>query len=804
MDASDEADLGRLRSAARIYGIGVFDHDHRSGALHVSPQVHALCGTDPDMAPAFDRFLAAVHPQDREVVVRAIANAHRPQGDGVLDIEHRVVHPNGELHWIGLRSRTTFEGEGAQRKAVRTLGAMIDASEGKQREEALHRRDRRLREAVRAAGIGIFDHDHRTGRIYWSAEQRANFGWEANVEVTLERMLAQVHPDDRAKVRSAVERSHDPSGDGLFDVDHRVVRPDGTVRWLRSRARTMFDGPPGARRRAHTIGVVLDITDQVAAAEAIRRVASELEQRVDERTAELRAQGRRHDAILETAIDGFFAADADGRIVETNPAYCRLLGYSRAELLQMTVDQIDARDGAAGMRVHLARVIREGHDRFEARRRRKDGAVIEVEVSANTVDLGGQRLVFAFVRDISGRKAAEQALRAAKEEAERANRAKSEFLSRMSHELRTPLNAVLGFGQLLELDGGAKERTYSREIVRAGRHLLALIDDMLDLARIEAGRLALSLEPVAVEPLLSECLALVRAQAQARRIRLPDVPDSCAVVVLADRTRLKQIVLNLLSNAIKFNPEQGEVVIACERDAEAPRPWVRISVTDRGPGLTAEEQQRIFVAFERLGADRRGIEGTGIGLALSRRLAETMNATMGVDSVPGAGSTFWLTLPLAAATGDGADAAARSDAASNPPGVRAAAGDPVDVLCIEDNPASLRLLEHVLAGRGGVRLLSAVAPGPGLELARARRPALILLDIHLPDLDGYAVMKCLREDEATRHIPVVALSANAMPGDIERGKVAGFVDYLTKPLSVARLMEVIDRILRARNAAGRD
>ncbi len=804
MNRNEEHDFDRLRLAAQVHGIGVFDLDHRTGAVYWSPQMHALCGTDPDSVPTIERWLAAVHAHDRDLLDKAVSKALAADGDGILQIEHRVVHPNGALRRLELRAQTSFEGEGADRRPARTLGTMIDVTDRKQREEALLHMGQRLREAVRVSGIGIFEHDHSAGRTYWSAEQRANYGWDPDEEVTLEKFMAQIHPDDRGQELATIRHANDPSGDGLFDNERRIVRRDGAIRWMRTRGRTTFDGPPGARRPVRTIGAVLDITDQRVAEAAMRRTNLELGQRVEERTAELAALSRRNERILEAAIDGFFVADAEGRIVEANPAYCRMFGWSRDELLHMTVAQLDADQDAGPMGGHLDRVIREGHDRFEAKRRCKDGTIIDVEVSASTIDANGRSSIIAFVRDISERKTAERALRAAKDEAERANRAKSDFLSRMSHELRTPLNAVLGFGQLLELEAGANEKRYSREIVRAGRHLLDLINEVLDLARIEAGALAVNPERVALEPLLLECLALVRPQADARGTWLPEALGSCAVEVMADRIRLKQVMLNLLSNAIKFGKERGVVEVSCECDAEPLRPWVRIRVTDSGEGLSVEQRARLFVPFERLGADARGIEGTGIGLALSKRLAEMMDGAIGVDSAPGAGCTFWVRLPMAAAAGGDAPVPAESGAVLRAPRAAAGAASRVDVLCIEDNPTSLRLVEHVLARRSDVRLLSAIAPGLGLELARARRPALILLDINLPDMDGWAVMKCLRENEATRDIPVVALSASAMPGDVERGKAAGFVDYLTKPLSVAGLMEVVDRIVRAREPPGRE
>lgn len=384
-----------------------------------------------------------------------------------------------------------------------------------------------------------------------------------------------------------------------------------------------------------------------------------------------------------------------------------------------------------------------------------------VEVSVSEVQLAGEPLLFAFVRDLTQRLAQTRQLQAAQEDAERANLAKSEFLSRMNHGLRTPLNAILGFGQLLGLSATAEQAVHVREIVAAGRHLLTLIDEVLDLARVESGQLSVSPDAVALLPLLHECLKLVRPQADARGVQLLQPPGTCHV--RADRTRLKQVLLNLLSNAVKYNRALGSVSVACV--AESGR--VSIRVSDTGAGLTAEQCARLFVPFERLDAEARQIQGAGIGLALTKRLVGLMGGTVGVESTPGVGSTFWVRLALAAPpVGDAL-------AESPPPVATAADGAaPREVLCIEDNPANLRLIEGIFATRRDIRLLTAIAPGLRLELARVHRPALILLDIGLPDKDGFAVLECLRRSEATRGIPVVAVSANAMPRDVERAKAA--------------------------------
>ena len=397
--------------------------------------------------------------------------------------------------------------------------------------------------------------------------------------------------------------------------------------------------------------------------------------------------------------------------------------------------------------------------------------------------------------EVEVRRNTEVALREAKDHAEHASQAKTSFLSSMSHELRTPLNAILGFGQLLELGGGSlsgSERSgYVHEIISAGHHLLDLINDLLDLVRIESGVIALSIEPVALDGLLDECLMLLGPVAAKRDIDLRADYRLGAVhpVVNADRVRLKQALLNLISNAIKYNREKGEVhvtLVPLEPDR------LQIRVRDNGPGIPEARQGELFMAFNRLGAESSGIEGTGIGLVITRQLVERMGGYIGFESTPGIGSTFWVEMPLSArleADPVRVPDVAGVDAEPLPTAVQKT------VLYIEDNPANLRLMRKTLSRRHDIALLDAHDAMLGLQLVEARPPHLILLDIQLSGMDGYTLLRKLRSNPETANIPVVAVSANAMPGDVRRGIEAGFDDYLVKPLQLDRLFEVLDRVL---------
>jgi signal transduction histidine kinase/CheY-like chemotaxis protein len=418
---------------------------------------------------------------------------------------------------------------------------------------------------------------------------------------------------------------------------------------------------------------------------------------------------------------------------------------------------------------------------FESRCLRQDGSLVHVLWSLSWSQ--ADQKLFVVAHDISERAEANELLRKAEAEANRANRAKSEFLSRMSHELRTPMNAILGFAQLLEMDDlSAQQRDGLDHILRGGRHLLDLINEVLDISRIEAGRLSLSLEPVEVSEILKESFDLVQPLARQREIRLNGPIGPSCTYVLGDRQRLKQVLLNLISNAIKYNRLNGIVTVTCECREDR----MRISIADTGMGIPAEKISQLFIPFERLGAEQSAIEGTGLGLALAKRLVEAMDGTLGVESTVDQGSIFWLDLPITQSPVH----LALTDMPIQP---RIEHPNNHTVLYIEDNLSNLHLVERLLEHRPSLSLIVANSGAAGLEMVRQHHPDLVLLDLNLPDMDGHDVMLQIRGRNP--RIPVVVLSADATARQKNKLKEAGAFAYLTKPVDVKRFFELLDRAI---------
>ncbi len=516
---------------------------------------------------------------------------------------------------------------------------------------------------------------------------------------------------------------------------------------------------------------------------------------------------------LNSIGDAVITTDAEGRVIRLNPVAEQLIGWLQAEATGRPVSEVfhilnqETRQPSKipvmetlalgtiqGLANHTLLVARDGKECSIADScapiRNRDGQVI------------GAVLVF---RNVTEEYAVQQALRdrgieleSAKSVAEKANLAKSDFLSSMSHELRTPLNAILGFAQLLETGAPPPTPAQKRnieQILKGGWYLLELVNEILDLALIEAGRVTLSGEPVSLLEIMLECRAMIEPMAQKRGIGMTFLHFDLPYHVKADRTRLKQVMINLLVNAVKYNQSGGSVTVEC-----APRPpdLLRISVRDTGVGMSPEQLMQLFQPFNRMGKEATLEEGTGIGLVVTKRLIELMGGSIGADSSTGEGSVFWIELRRTAAP--------QLSAHKVEQGVRVRPGLPEGtplrtLLYVEDNPANLELVEQLVARRADLRLLSAADGSLGIEFARTYLPEVILMDINLPGISGIDAMQILRLDPATAHIPIIAISANAMPRDIEKALEAGFFDYLTKPIKLGEFMDKLDEALKFSHAA---
>jgi PAS domain S-box-containing protein len=505
-------------------------------------------------------------------------------------------------------------------------------------------------------------------------------------------------------------------------------------------------------------------------------------------------------SLFESNIDAIMTTDPSGIITDVNKQMEVLTGCTRDELIGAPFRNYFTDPDRAER--SIKQVLREKKvTDYELTARARDGKETVVSINATTFYDRDRKLqgVFAAARDVTERKRLDQVLQeknveleSARSVAEKANLSKSEFLSSMSHELRSPLNAILGFAQLLE--SGSPQPTDTQkgsidQILKAGWYLLELINEILDLALIESGRLSLSLEPISLFDVMHECQDMIEPQAQKNCILLSFPRFECSCFVHADRTRLKQVLINLLSNAIKYNREQGAVEVTCRMSSEK---RIRISVHDTGEGLPPDKLAQLFQPFNRLGQEASSEPGTGIGLVMSKKLVELMGGEIGVESTDGSGSVFWFELNLAAEP--------QHDVGEvetlTPHHVHVQHGAVLrTLLYVEDNLANMQLVEQLIARRPNMRLLSAGDAILGIALARTHKPELILMDINLPGMSGIQALKILREDPLTAHIPVLAISANAMPHDIKKGLEAGFLRYITKPIDVNEFMEALEMAL---------
>lgn len=643
----------------------------------------------------------------------------------------------------------------------------------------------RFQRIFSGGGYGFWEWNILTNKVEWSGGFWERLGYDNQDALSIDNpdaVLQKVYPEDRPLLEEAIT-AHFKSRMPL-EVSYRIFTKSGELVWAQTRADTFRtpDDKPWILS-----GVSFDISDLKTIEDALRESEA------------------RQARIVQASSDGIWEWYADHGGFHFSHRCWELLGY--------TAQDDVLTEGEDRLLLWRKHIYPEDLPKFDEALLRHINGEEMFDVEYRIVCLSGEiRWVRARGKavfdkdnrplmmsgsniDITEVKRAEERVLYAKEQAEKANQAKSDFLSSMSHELRTPLNAILGYAQLFEMDQNLNALQISnlREIRKAGQHLLQLINDVLDLSKIESGNFSVELEPVLLARLVLECCTLMETQASGLGVKISIECGAYAqAYVMADPKRLKQALLNLISNAIKYNRLGGSVKIILCRENEA---GLRVIVEDTGRGIPQNKKAQMFEPFNRLAAENTTIEGSGVGLVITKRLVEMMLGDIGFSSVEGVGTVFWIELPRADAIPWQAEPASQKGSEHYyTGGFEIAISRPIHILYVEDNATNIRLMQQIAAKYPLLNLDVAEEPFIGIFKARNNKPDLIILDINLPGMDGFEVLSVLKADKVTKHIPVVALSANAMPYDIERGRQASFYDYLTKPIQLDQFIATINTI----------
>lgn len=760
MERALESSKLRLRSIFDALAEGVVLQDAQGGIVESNRAATQILGLDEaEMAGrrSIDPRWHTVHedgspyPGTNHPAMVTLRSGH-PIRDAVMGVRK----PNGALTWISINCEPLFDVHGSVSGVVSSFADITQRRLVDQQLEAQRRLNQRIIDTA-PIGLALFDQSGQCLSV--------NPGMLQHVGATRAQALASNYYDlprwKEVGLRDLADRAMHTNEPLTMQAE--LMTSFGRQAWLELTCRRVDLGD-----QAGLMLMTRDLSDARRAEQAL--AASEL----------------RYRTLVQQATDGIFTANTDGRYTDVNDAGCRMLGYSREEILSMRMDDLVVL-GPADPPLQYERLRRGEPVLSERRLRRKDGSVLTAEISGRLLP-SGQFL--GIVRDIGPRKAAEEVL-LAKEVAEQSSAAKSEFISRVSHELRTPLNAILGFTDLLL--SGAQGRLDEQQqghlalVRRSGQHLLTLINDLLDLSRIESGMLRLQLCGIDIGEALQEVLEQLRPEAGLGPVQLDLELPAGLPAVQGDATRLQQVLVNLVHNAIKYNRPGGHVRVRAAIAGES----ICVSVRDDGPGLTKSQIDNLYQPFNRLGAEVRRVPGTGIGLVITRQLVNLMGGQLRVRSEPGSGTEFTLQLPLAPV--------------AFPPGEEQSAPVAVPmrrddvhgcVLYVDDDEVNQLLMQACFALRPNVELLMASDGAAGLKLTAERCPDLLLLDMSLPDMAGLDLLRRLRQLPALARVPCIAVSANAMPEEIARARAQGVDEYLTKPLEVHVLLGKVDQVLQ--------
>ncbi len=792
----------RFRALARASHDAIWEWDIQTGKLAWNEGISTMLryehtGIDASLQWWRDR----IHPDDATRVVESLHEALET-GRHEWTQEYRFMRGDNVYTHVVDRGAIIRDELG---NPIRVIGGMNDITERLETNRLLEENRVFIEKAQQVANMGSWRCIlHPAGELVWSANVYDIFGvGEQDFTGTVEFFYSCIHPEDLPGVKERYLEAIDHGT--LYELDHRIIRPGGEVRWVREYGEILRDEKGNA---VEVIGVVQDITDRKLMEEALRR------------------SEKRFKRLFDSNLIGILIGDMQGVILDANDAFLRMIGRTRHELEnggipsgEITVGGMTELDHRAIEQLRQDRA----YEPYEKAYCRADGSVVHVLLGGMMLS-EGEELTINFAVDITELVETRRSLEISNEsleqkvadrtailqdqfrrmsslkeladnaraEADAANRAKSESLSRMSHELRTPMNAILGFAQLLELDDLPGESAACvAQILKAGDHLLTLINEVLDLSQIESGRLSISPERVLLSRAIAEVIELCRPTMEKYRVAVHWAPDDFAGIhVMADANRLRQVFLNLMSNAAKYNRECGSIHITVERTTDG---TIRTCIRDTGIGIPPEKMDRLFRPFDRLDRELSGIEGSGLGLALTKRLIDVMNGRFEISSVLEEGTTVTVDLVAAKAP---AESRHPDESPSTPFNVpRILEGIDSTVLYIEDNLSNIELVQRIFQATGGVRLLSSLQGGAGIDIALESNPDLILLDLNLPDIDGLGVLRRLRADVRTGDIPVIVITADANPQQRERLLNAGANDFLTKPINVADLVAKVKELL---------
>lgn len=663
----------------------------------------------------------------------------------------------------------------ASGEVIGLLGVYQDITEAYITQQRLKENEERLSFAIEGAGDGIWDWDISSGAMTFSRLYMEMLGYEEfELPHHEDTWLGSLHPDDQVKARQYLEEYLQGKHDS-YNIQIRLRCKNGGYKWILCRGTLVDRSESGEPLRM--IGIHADISEQKLLEDSLNIFRQ----------------------VFDSSDQCIVIADSQCHVVFANQAYAKAMNIVELDVFNHDFKELIAKDkDTTDLVMNNLFVKKRSWTGLTTRQRADSSEFVTTNGFGLVKDPAGNiSNVFVIFSDFTQELERREELANAKDEAEKANNAKSEFLSSMSHELRTPMNSVIGFAQLLEYDENVSvdQMDNIKEILRAGRHLLDLINEVLDLSQIEAGRIDMSIETVDLNVLIKECCDLTIPLATQRQLSFQlDISES--LQAHADQIRLKQVLLNLISNAIKYNSDGGKITIS----TKAVDGIVRICISDTGPGIANERLGELYQPFNRLDAGLTDIEGTGIGLIITRRLIEMMNGSIGVESQLGQGSIFWIELPMADPLPEDLvdlEIEQSTEVIGN-------SLKQYTVLCIDDNPANLKLIGQILSKLKSVRVLTVQEPKLGIEMALVNRPDLILVDINMPHMDGYEVVRVLSSLDEVKHVPIIAVTANAMPKDIERGLAAGFSDYLTKPLDMMHTLETVNKYLTGTEVGDQD